>query len=404
VVRQWAREKKASKAAVVVQATPQPEPEKVIPDATPIPVPIARATPMPAPATPEPVKPATAEPVSFAQELVLDAVEGKKAEHVRRRDELLRATLEGARWKDYADLLRRSLAVQLRRISPTPQPQEYDQLLANPLVHLALLQQAFIRALSDDARTAISATRYDPEFYPWLLTTPEALEDWLVAARPEDNLKTALQNWESLQSGDKSARDKYRQLAIACALVFDKEVRPEWNGERLELTALTRFAYYKQHDLAGDLATHLAQMNARDLTWVVAAPVPDSELDWARKKVRLKQGGLGARIRHGSLRHGESRLRKTKEAVREVHFQRDPGERWHLRGPHLLRHQYGSGTRYPRRGNQRRRPDGRPRLVRWKADDYTWKEDGRLGGYGAGKARDRTDGEEPQRTGVRTPE
>ncbi len=380
------REKEAKRVAVAV-ATPQPEARKA-PAAVPKPAPIAVARPAPLIIEPEPVKPAEAVPSAFSQELVLDAVEGKKAEHMRRREESLKAALEGAKWKDYSDQLRRSLAVQLRRISPSPQPQEYDQLLANPLVHLALLQQAFIATLSDDARTAISADRYQPDFYLWLLSTTEALEDWLLAARSQDNLKLALGNWATLQAGDKAARDKYRSLAIACAFVFDREVRPEWNGERLELTAGSRFTYYKQHDLAGDLTTNLTQMNARDLTWVVAAPVPDAELDWARKNVRLKQRDWGRA--YGMVPYDMEKAVSGK--------QKKPYDKYTF--SEILEKGGICGDRTYFATNTARAlgipaaeingdgPMGGHAWFRWKADNYTWKEDGRIGGYGAGKARD----------------
>jgi hypothetical protein len=321
-------------------------------------------------------------------ELVLDAVEGRKPEHIRRRADALKSALDDGKWNEYADLLKRSLGAQLRKLSPTPQPQDYDALLANPLFHIALLQQAFIASLPPDARAEIVSSRSARDFHVWLLSTADALEDWLIAASPQDNLKKAIQNWASLQEDDPAAREKYRALAIACSLVFDKEFRPEWNGERLEVNVSSRYQYYKVHDQAGDLETHLTQMNARDLIWVIAAPVPDAELDWARKNVRLKRRDWGRA--YGMVPYDmEKAVSGKQKKPYDKYLFSEILEKGGICGDRTY---FATNTAralgIPAAEINGDGPFGGHAWFRWKADDATWKEDGRIGGYGAGKARD----------------
>ena len=323
----------------------------------------------------------------FSEPLTLDRVAGRAPAHLERAERILRTTLAEGRWREYAELLRRSLALELKKSRGFSQPNAYDPFLGNPLFQTAMLQHALIATLPEDARSMIRSAESDREFYLWLLTTPAALEEWLIHARPEDDLKDALRTWAQTQAEDPEAREKYRSLAIACALVFDKEFKPEWNGERLDLSAALRYHYYRTQDGKGELAAPLKQLSVADLVWVVCAPVPDSELDWARKKLRLKQRTWGAS--YGMVPYDMERAVTGK--------QKKPYDRYLF--SEILEKGGICGDRTYFGVNSARAlgipaaplsgdgPLGSHAWMAWKADDHEWKTTGRLAGYGAGTTR-----------------
>lgn len=384
--------KSSTPAAKAVVAKVEPAPVT-----TPVPLPVAVTSPMPAaepksePSTPAPATPAPtakAGPNAYSDPLVLDVVAARKPEHVQRRERLLRQTVAEGKWNDYADLLRRSMALEMKKSTSFAQPQDYDRYLGNPIFYTALVQYAAISTLPEDARNMIQDYESDREFFMWLLTSTAALEDWQLAVRPEDQINNALKNWAVIQTESPEARDKYRALALACALVFDREFKPEWNGETLSLSASLRYNTYKVWDERGDLATNLKEMDTRDLTWVVNAPVPDSEIEWARKHVHLKQRDWGRSYGMVPYDMDKAVTGKQKKPYDSYTFE-EILEKGGICGDRTY---FGVNTAralgIPAAEISGDGPMGGHAWMRWKADKYTWQEDGRIGGYGAGRARD----------------
>jgi hypothetical protein len=368
--------------------------------ATPVSSPLAFTKPVvtaeqPVPAAPDEPSPAATPapavkrgPGPFTEPLVLDVVASRRPEQVQRRERLLRMTIAEGNWNDYLDLLRRSMAIELKKSFSFDQPQAYDRYLGNPAFYTALVQHAVIATLPEDARNMIQDYENDREFFIWLLTSTAALEDWQLAVRPEDQINNALKNWAVMQHESADAREKYRALALACALVFDREFKPEWNGETLSLSAALRFNTYKLWDERGELETNLRRMGARDLTWVVNAPVPDSEMEWARKNVRLKQRDWGRA--YGMVPYDmEKAVTGKQKRPYDAYTFAQILEKGGVCGDRAY---FGVNTAralgIPAAEISGDGPMGGHAWMRWKADDYTWKEDGRIGGYGAGRARD----------------
>lgn len=372
-------------------STPQAAPNTPPPTIAVQPAPAAPVEPAPLPApaaTPAPAPIAKTDPSLFAEPLVLDAVASRKPANVERRERLLRHTVAEGKWKEYLDLLRRSMAIELKKTPTFDQPQAYDRYFANPAFYTALVQHAAITAWPDDARNMVQDYENDREFFLWLLTDTGALEDWQLAVRPEDQINNALKNWAVMQHEAPEARGLYRALALACALVFDREFKPEWNGETLSLSAALRFNEFKVWDERGQLATNLKQMDARDLTWVVNAPVPESEIEWARKNVRLDQRDWGRAYGMVPYDMDKAVTGKQKKPYDTYTFE----EILKKGGICGDRTYFGVNTArslgIPAAEISGDGPMGGHAWMRWKADKYTWKEDGRISGYGAGRARD----------------
>jgi hypothetical protein len=302
-VAEIAPDEKAPEPAPVLPrpATPVPAPSRIAatpaPASEPMPAAVASAS-VESPAKPENVSAAAAvqpkpAPATQTAPLVLDATAGKKTENLQRTDAALADAMLNGKWNDYLDLLDRSLAVELKKSFGFRAPNDYDRFLGNPLFYKALLQRTVLRHLGSEARSAITSGTSYHDFYQWLLNAPEAMESLIVSLEPEDNAREVLHVWAVLAGEDPEARTKYRELALACALVFDKPFTPQWNGETLNIPASQRYDFYKQHNEKGDLATRIHHMPATDLVYVVCAPVPISELDWALKKMRLRQKNWG---------------------------------------------------------------------------------------------------------------
>ncbi len=385
-------------AAQVEELTPQPAAparvtERLAPiaktDPAPAPMPMI---PAPMPEKPEPVPqpqpPVALAPDPFAQPTVLDALTGKNAANVKRAETALDEAFTKGKWTQYAEWLRAGLAVELKRMTDFSQPQSYDRVLKNPIFYDALLRHTLLHRLPADARAYLTEDSGSRPFFTWLLKTQDATESLLKNLRPEDNAREVLRVWAMLDAEDDTVRGKYRELALAIALVYDKPFRPDWNGERLDITPRERFEYYKEKNEKGQLQTHIHRYMADDLVWVVADPVPVSELDWALKKVHLRQKNWGDA--YGMVKYDMEKAVTGKS--------KDPYDSYTF--AEILEKGGVCGDRsyfaaYTARANGIPAaiiggdgPLGGHAWIRWMPDDEKWAESGRIGGYAAGTTTD----------------
>jgi hypothetical protein len=87
--------------------------------------------------------------------------------------------------------------------------------------------------------------------------------------------------WGGLWAGDPQGREKYHDLALACALVFDRPVR--------DVDPHERYLFFRDSDLKRRLRVSLDKLPADELVWVVDAPLSNGELAWAQKYVNMAQ-------------------------------------------------------------------------------------------------------------------
>ena len=76
-----------------------------------------------------------------------------------------------------------------------------------------------------------------------------------------------------------------------------------------------RFQYYVDSDARKGLKTDVVNMPAWELVWVVNAPVPNSELEWARTKVSYAQRDWAKA--YGSIRYRMDKISKGKSIYKE---------------------------------------------------------------------------------------
>ena len=131
---------------------------------------------------------------------------------------------------------------------------------------------------------------------------PEGVLDWVLASgkrvhllvetiAPEDRLAECMTIMDELGRSDVAGRDKYYELILAMAVIWDSPQRPamhgQMGGQPLAYTAdiAKRYAYFKQLFESGAAKIPYSELSIYDLIFVVDTPVPVSELQWARKSV-----------------------------------------------------------------------------------------------------------------------
>ena len=350
--------------------------------------------PVPMPATPEPAAPAAKKPVlpieqdAFSQPATLDGTAGKSVANVKRAEAALDEAFSKGKWAQYMEWLRAALGVEVKKVTDFTQPQNYDRVLKNPVAYTALLQHTLLHRLPADARALLTEDSGSRPFFTWLLTTPDATESLLQTLRPEDGARDVLRVWSRLAAEDDSVRGKYRELALAIALVFDQPFRPRWNSETLEITPRERFDFYKEKNEKGQLQTHLNRYTASDLVWVVADPVPLSELDWALKRVHLRQRNWGDA--YGMVKYDmDKAVTGMAKVAYDSYTFAEILEKGGICGDRAYFAAYtGRANGIPAAIIGGDGPLGGHAWIRWMPDDDKWAESGRIGGYAAGTTTD----------------
>ena len=356
--------------------------------ATPAPMLAKETAPREEPTRPQPAATPAATAAAFTQPLVLDETAGKKAENLQRAQAALDTALSTGKWTDYRELLDRALAAELKKSTGFRTPADYDRFLGNPLFAKALVQRTTLAHLPGGALAALTADTAHHEFAQWLFATPAAMESLLLSLKPEDDAGQALHVWAVLAAEDPEARTKYRELALACALVFDKPFTPDWNGERLQIPAGQRYDYYKQHNEKGDLATHIHRLPAANLVWVVCAPVPVSEMDWALKKMHLKQKNWGSAYDMVKYDMEKAVTGKMKHPYESYTFAEilDKGGICGDRAYFAVNTARAAGIPAVILGGDGKR--GAHAWIGYESDEGEWSFNGRMDGYSAGHGSD----------------
>jgi hypothetical protein len=264
---------------------PEPEPE---PPAAPAPV-VAEGPPPAAPAPPpaeEPRAPDQPDPrlARFAEPLVLvGPAAGRQANLDLFRD-VLHLAIDSGRWDLLRKQWRKAMEQAVAAVALSTGETRFNRLRAEALFLRALAVDEFLRLASDDHLARISEASPRHPFYQWLLHGhPVALEEFLLALAGGEDVERVLATWAQIWNGeeDSATRDEYRALALACALVFPGDDYSDQSGR-----AESRYRLFRDNARAGRLTGRIHRMPATDLVWVVDVPVPDSEIEWALKKLR----------------------------------------------------------------------------------------------------------------------
>ena len=377
-------------APLIVESKPAvPAPVAPVP-----PAPMPEVKPVPPAPTPAPAR-VVAAVDAYAAPLPLDAVAARSPAIVDRAAALIRSALQDNQVPKYLDLLQRSLAIELKRSPDFDAAQRYDRFFENPYFMRAFYQHALLSMAGTGTTKAAAESSLLASHLTKLCENNESMESFMETVTPKDKFRDVMETWALLAADDSEALGTYRDLAIACCLVFEKPRKFDWNGHPTTITAAERYQWYKKHDKAGQLETKLTKLSAWELSWVVGAPVPESEMEWTLTELRrkLKQGNWGNA--YGMVPYDMQKAVTGK--------MKDPYEYYTF--AEILKKGGVCGDRAYFASNTARAmgipavsisgdgPLGGHAWIAWLSDDDKWSFSGRMSGYPAGRVGDPRNGE-----------
>ena len=221
-----------------------------------------------------------------AEPLLLTGIDAGRDAALGRDAEMLRIAMDSKAWDAYRSLLERSLSAAMPELAGKDGRNRFDALWAEAPFYKSFLRWQLLDRFSQADIAAISHDSYAMEMVKWLMENPAAMEELLLTLRPEDDSAKVLVFLKDAWTANSDKFPKFFNLAVACAVVFDRDVAiAEPLGGESTVNALSRYLWYVEKDEKGKLTAPVHRSSARDLTWVVCAPVATSELEWAIDKL-----------------------------------------------------------------------------------------------------------------------
>lgn len=141
------------------------------------------------------------------------------------------------------------------------------------------------------------AQRASGEFLAELALDADFLREFFRYLSPDDFLPMVIARLEQLRSAHPGRWPQYRSLMVAFALVYDQRPPAFWPHPQVDATQVPpmdetlpdRLAYFVRANEAGRLEHDLRRLSVAELKFVVDAPVPRGELEWAAKNVKARR-------------------------------------------------------------------------------------------------------------------
>ena len=221
-----------------------------------------------------------------AEPLLLTGIDAGRDTALARDAEMLRTAMDSKGWDAYRGLLERSLAPALPKVAGKDGRNRFDAVWAEAPLYKAFLRWEMLDRFTQSDIAAISHDTYAMEMWKWVMERPEAMETVLLTMRDADDSAKVLVFLKDAWTANSDKFPKFFDLAVACAVVFDRDVTiGEPLGGESTVNGLSRYLWYIEKDEKGKLTVPVHRTKARDLVWVVCAPVATSELDWAIDKL-----------------------------------------------------------------------------------------------------------------------
>ena len=242
----------------------------------------------------------------FKKPVLLVSLKANNAANRKLFTDAFNLALETGRYDLYADFLRSNLerdAVKVIKFGKFDASM-YDQspylMRANELYQL--ISKVGAETIQEQIKE--SSPRY---FYPWLFSDPSDplrlfLRTMAREQTPGEEWGGILRKWaEFWMKTSAMPRSRYSSLALACAMLNPRiasspsklRASSSTNISTTPLTLEQVFEYFMEMDEARELLTDISKLSPSELLFVVDVRLPRSEMDWARKKVRLTRKGWG---------------------------------------------------------------------------------------------------------------
>ncbi len=274
-----------------VAEKPAPEPVAVaVADPTPVPEVVAKVPELP---KPEPKVETPAPTKALEARMLL----GSKAADEKLLLADLEATIKSGEWSAYRDQLQRSVESSAAVLPKDIRGDKLEALLKQPEFYTTLLRWKMLKQFPPILWKNASDSPGFEEFSKHVFADVAVMEEVLMTVQEEDDVLKVLPMMVNLWSVHTDTEKpelsaKYFNLNLACAVVFDQNVSyvngdSESDSEYSSgVDARTRYDWYVRQNERGYLEVSIDRSPARDLTFVVCAPVTEAELDWAVKEFR----------------------------------------------------------------------------------------------------------------------
>ena len=252
--------------------------------------------------TPQPefVPPDESKLLAKEDNLVLTGLDAGRETTIQRDKDLFNRAIDGKAWDAYRALLARSITAGMERLPNNAQGlNPFSPLWKEPALYQAFLRWQVLGKFTQAEIAATVTDSYSAEMLKWLCNNPAAMEEFLLTIKPQDDAGKVLAFLNNAWHNLEGMQEKYFPLALACAVVFDQEVRipnPVGGGDysaKPVIEPMSRMLWFVNNNEKGRLAAPVHRSSARDLVWVVCAPVSESELDWSLDKMHHKRGKWG---------------------------------------------------------------------------------------------------------------
>lgn len=290
----------AAKPAKTLTADPAAMPAADTPAAT------AQPASIPPPLAAEPIvgeaakQAAAAERLLAEPPLLLAGPDALREAALTRDHDLLKRAIDDRAWDAYRGLLAKSITAGLARVAPGQGLGRFDPVWKEAALYQALLRWKTLGCFPESDIAAVVTDRYTAGMLLWMLHDNQAMEELLLTIQPQDDggkvLKFLMETW----SINPDRYQKYFSLALACAVVFEQPVAvpnsvgdPKF-GVETEVEPLKRYRWFVDKSEKGLLAAPVHHSSARDLVWVVCAPVTTSELEWSLDKMQMHRKSWGS--------------------------------------------------------------------------------------------------------------
>lgn len=231
--------------------------------------------------------------------LVLVGPDATREINVSRDKKLFIQALNDHVWDAYRGLLSRSIDGGLAKLSLPEGRNRFDGVWKEPALYQALLRWKVLGRFAEPELVEVAQDTYTGEMLAWMLNDNAAMEQMLLTIKPEDDGGKVLMFLRDAWALKPEKAKHYFNLALACAVVFDHDITittPDKGGEyaaETKVDSLKRYEWYLDKNEKSKLATSVDRMDARDLVWVVCAPISTSEMEWALTKMHLRRKNWG---------------------------------------------------------------------------------------------------------------
>ena len=232
--------------------------------------------------------------------LVLTDLDSQRDNAIQRDKALFQQAMVGKAWEAYRGLLAKSIDAGLAKLGKGQGVNRFDLYWKEPILYQAFLRWQVLGRFSESEISAHAFDEYTGEFITWLFANNRAMEELLLTMQPGDDAGKVLEFLMTAWPNTKDKMEKYFPLALACAVVFDQRVDiphpiagKDGEGKETAVVSIERYNWFMEKNEKGLLAAPIHRSTARDLVWVVCAPISTFELEWSLDKMHFSQKNWG---------------------------------------------------------------------------------------------------------------